>query len=163
MVKESDILEKVGQVTILGSRDDFVVKDKFIIEKSEKAAIIINCIGSNFAKWFLPKVERSVGDIIAEQLIFLGSFNDRKILDLSVGDIMLNVGHIYSLLEKQGRQQAGSLLTDGRLNIFYALDKDGIKRAIRMRWYMGWIIVANETDGMTVYGKKSQLFRRLAA
>ncbi len=163
MVKESDILEPIGRIIIPGSEERFIVQDKFVVDRTGEAQVSIHTIGQNFEKWFLKSIELPTSEITVEYLLFLSKFDDRKILDLAKGNITVTVGHIYRLLEQQGRGQAGCLAVNGQTNIFYALDKEGLKRAIRVRWYAGWIVVANEVDGMTVHNVKSQLFRRLAA
>ncbi|KKR54473.1 MAG: hypothetical protein UT91_C0015G0025 [Parcubacteria group bacterium GW2011_GWA2_40_23] len=59
-------------------------------------------------------------------------------------------GNFQKLMTQQGRGQSGLLLNDGKANIFYAFDVNGVLRAFYVYWdYDGWGVCAYGIDDIS--------------
>lgn len=139
----NELLEYLGTVVIPATVENFVAKDKFVVNKGKNASVKISCIRSNFSQWFLGKIEKPETRAVLRYA---------KLIKLSVGDSILaelgrkdkaenSLTKIYALMEKQGNGESGILLTNGHANIFYVRDTNNALRAVRVRWFdAGWSV-----------------------
>ena len=149
VVKGSDLLKQVAIATVQ-SIGEFVAKDDFKVDTSAKAKVKIGCLGDNFTKHFLPKVERDVPATELAVYTLAKASLDIPIL-AELGDkAETTLAHLWQLLQKQGNGQAGTLLTNGYANIFYIRDSDGTLWAVCADWDAscgGWDVEAGSVDG----------------
>ncbi|MCC6934110.1 MAG: hypothetical protein IT406_00215 [Candidatus Yanofskybacteria bacterium] len=127
----------------------FAASDHFKVGTSKKAAVRIGYLGDNFKKHFLAKVEVNVP---ATTLVFstlTRSSLDAPILAELGTQAQTTLASLWECLKAQGHGQPGTLLTDGRWNIFYISDANGNPWAVCASWHVGygdWRVFAYSVD-----------------
>jgi hypothetical protein len=160
------LLGLVGTVVVPATTAKLVAKDKFVVNTDDGAPVKISFIWDNFKVWFL-KGGGKIEDPITQQ-----SLRYAKLLKSSVdGQIIAELGgaeksettlsEMFSLMEKQKNGEDGVLLTNGYANIFYIKDRNGVLRAVHVRWNGdGWRVYANSIGGPSAWSGGRQVFSR---
>ena len=159
------LLEAVGMVTIPATTSRFIAKDKFVINTSAAAPVQINHVGENFRRDFLSgegTIEDPKGETTLRCDRLRQSSKDSFITtELADDKAETSLTELCILVEKQGRCQAGVLLTDGSANIFYIKNRTGVLRTVCVRWYVnGWDVGADSIGDPDRWGSGSQVFSR---
>ena len=151
-----NILEFVTSTTVSVPVGPFVARDHFKVDTSQKAKAKISWLSDNFKSWFLDKVEEQAGgdSILRTHKLTTASVDAPIIAELG-GEVKAETTLVeaFALMEKQGKGEAGVLLTNGYANIFYVRDDAGILRAVYVYWVDGgWGVHANSvTDSCEWY------------
>lgn len=140
-VKASDLLRKLATAEVVGVA-------RFVAIEHLKTANV-GWMGDNFKKFFLGKVEESVGsDVIVVHRLEKDS-RDAPIMT-ELGDrVEIKLAQFFGLLEKQSKDEAGPLLVNGYSNIAYITGSDGNLWAVGASWYSGngyWIVGAYSVE-----------------
>ena len=153
----------VSTFVVPATTEKFVAKDKFKVDTSKKAKVKIAYLGDNFEEWFLGK----------EEAPFAGStINGRKLEKNSIDDpILAELGgneaaettltEMYAAMAAQPNGESGSLLNDGRANIFYIEDINGTLCAVRVLWHSGgWRVNAHLIGHPLEWDANDRVFAR---
>lgn len=139
------ILEPVSTIVIPATIERFVVKDNFLVNTGKKAKVKISYLSDNFKEWFLDKVEEPTGKITLCSSKLLVLSVDSPIISELGGEekVETKLVHVFHLLSKQPNGEAGLLLTNGYVNIFYIRNKNGTLCAVFAFWDgVGWFLRA---------------------
>jgi hypothetical protein len=92
--------------------------------------------GDNFTSWFAGKVEENAPEGTLVPFTLTRNAYDREIIADLGGEERAEVtlAEIWRLMERQANGQEGALLTNGWANIFYVRDREGVLRAVIVRW-----------------------------
>lgn len=140
------LLKNLGTVVIPATDENFVAKDKFVVNKGKNASVKISLIGDHFSQWFLGKIEKPKTETVLRYAKLVKSSVDSPILVELGGEekAEITLGDVYSLMEKQGNRESGILRTNGYANIFYVRDINNALRAVRVFWVgAGWDVDAS--------------------
>src|SRR3989344_8703614 len=137
------VLERLPlEVSIPALTEPFDPKDKFGVDISETATIKISGLGSNFESWMLTEVLEARGGYGLEPHILTSDANDEDILqDAERDDVDTDPAAIHYLVAQQPKGEEGTLLNDGKANIFYVprkIEEQGKMHAVRRVVYVGW-------------------------
>lgn len=142
----AEILENVGTVAIPATIENFVAKDKFIVNTDKNALAEISFVGNNFSKWFLGKIEKPKTETILRYAKLVKPSVDGSILAELGGKekAETTLTEIYALMEKQRNRESDVLRIHGSANIFYVRDINNSLRAVRVCWLggVGWDVSA---------------------
>lgn len=127
------LLELIGTVMV-SVTEKFVARDHFVIDTSNDALVRIGFIDDNFKQWFLSKIEKPTGKTELKSQRLCKYLLDAPILKELGNFAETTLGEIRELLKLQAQGQEGDLLTNGRANIFYVCDVDGVLRAVNVDW-----------------------------
>jgi hypothetical protein len=158
-------LKLVGIKILPRTKDDFVVKEKFVVNYNEWGAPVkIFMINDEFLQWFGEKVEKprrktklycyrlkqpsNIGQIVCD----LGGCEE----------IATKFSIIYSLMERHHSNRFffswGDLISNGPTNVFFIRDINGILRIIDMHWSSyGWTIWARPLSESRSWWNKDNL------
>ena len=158
------LLEPIGTVAIPALAGRFRTREKFVLNYGPKVkpGVRISYLGDNFEEWFLPMVEQPTAEAVVNYSRLTRSELDRSILT-SLGnrpDLAIFLRQIYWLLGEQSNGEPGTLLNDGRANIFYA---SGLTRVVHVRWhsgYGGWCVRAGSVTYQSGWGGGDRVFSR---
>ena len=158
------LLEPIGTVAIPALAGRFRTREKFVLNYGPKVkpGVRIAYLGDNFEEWFLPMVEQPTAEAVVNYSRLTRSELDRSILT-SLGnrpDLAIFLRQIYWLLGEQSNGEPGTLLNDGRANIFYA---SGLTRVVHVRWhsgYGGWCVRAGSVTYQSGWGGGDRVFSR---
>ena len=104
----------------------FVAADHFKKDTSKKVAVAIGWLGDDFKSHFLGKIEENVPETILQVHCLTRDSLDKDIrAELTPETEETTLTYLWDLLSKQPRGQKGTLLTDGRANVFYIRDAKG--------------------------------------
>lgn len=106
-------------------------------------------IGNTFIEYFFRKSEQPVEAHAMSYVVLRQSVPDAPILEALGGEAAVEVtlSEIFEVLELQPRGEAGALLNDRMLNIFYVRDKKGMLRTVFVYWDdKGWGLNAGPID-----------------
>lgn len=161
------ILELVSTIVVNATTGKFVAKEKFVRDTGCKAKVKISYLGDNFTEWFLFSGSGKTEDPTSEQTL-----RYHKLRKSSVdGPIITEIGgeeksettltEMFFLMEKQGNGEAGVLLNNGYVNIFYIRDQKGVLRAVYVYWSDGgWDVRANSVEYPYGWNDGDQVFSR---
>ena len=138
------LLEPVGMVVISMTVEPFVAHYYFVQDTTE-SKVKVSFLGSNFKSWFLSKIEKPFSGSTLRFGKLRESATDGRIIDKLGGKEKAEtaLGELWGALEKQPNGEKGDLLVNGCANIFYIRDKNGVLRAVRVRWSdVGWDVDA---------------------
>ncbi len=160
------ILELVLAVAVSATTAKFIARQKFVCDTGSKAKVKISYLGNNFAEWFLSdggKMEKPLAATTLRCHKLRQSSLDALIVAELGGEEKSETAlfEMFSLMEKQRYGEDGVLLNNGYANIFYVKDKDGVLRAVRVRWRdVGWGIDAYPVGHPRPWADGSQVFSR---
>ena len=147
-LKPEPLLQLLGSVTVPATTEKFVAKDNFTV--GDVNGLKISYLGDNFKPWFLEKIEEPVGasELRRHQLL-RESIDGLIVAELGGEDkAETTLAEIHALMEKQGKGEAGPLLTNGYVNIFYVRDAAGVLRALGVGWDGGgWDVSVDSVGG----------------
>lgn len=156
-----ELLKNLGTVAIPATVENFVAKDKFIVNTDKSALVKISFIGHNFSKWFLGKIEKPKTETTLRYAKLVKPSVDGLILAELGKKHETALGDIYSLMEKQRDKESGVLHTNGRANIFYVRDIDKALRAVRVLWVgAGWDVSAYWFNHPNAWFDNDRVFSR---
>ena len=157
----SDVFLPVGAV--VPAMESFLAEDRFKRDLSDNAPVKIREVGANFQKWF-GKLIVSVHKGSKLKLSTLArNASDTEIFTALGGEDKAEtvLSEAWWLMTQQGRGQSGLLLNDGKANIFYAFDVNGVLRALYVFWFgSGWFVNAFEIDAGTRWSEDGRVFSR---
>jgi hypothetical protein len=121
----------------------FAAAEHFVVDTAETAQVKIVHLGDNFKAHFLGKVEENVpgAELTMHRL-------KRFPLDASIlvelGDrAETTLAYLFALIARQGKGEAGMLLTNGHMNNFYVRDAKGELWVVGASWRgFGWDVSA---------------------
>lgn len=129
------LLESIATVPVPATKR-FLAADHFRLDTSRKAKVKVAFLGDIFKKNFVPKVETDLpaGELKIHKLL-------RDSVDAPI-TAELGAAHetcladLWALLLRQpnGETKVGGLLVNGRANIFYIHDTQGVLWAVSARW-----------------------------
>jgi hypothetical protein len=105
--------------------------------------------GDNFTSWFAGKVEEDVPEGELQPLTLTQNAYDNEIIADLGGEEKAEVtlAEVWRLMERQANGREGALLTNGRANIFYVRDVNGVLRTVSVCWGDGgWFAGADALD-----------------
>lgn len=106
-------------------------------EDAKKVAVRIWSLGDNFKKHFGRKEEGASEAVEIKIHKLLEWSLDAPIITELADKCEITLGQFFALLSKQGKGEAGPLLTNGWANIAYIRDDEGILWAVHADWYAG--------------------------
>lgn len=149
--------------SVPATRKRFIAKEKFKVDASKKAKVKILHLSDNFQRWFLGKIEEPfAGSTIYGRKLEKDSV-DRPILAELGGPeaAKTTLTELYVAMAAQAHGESGALLTNGRANIFYIEDINGLLRAVRVGWFgAGWRVRAYSVGGPDVWDADVRAFSR---
>lgn len=164
------ILKFVSTVVVLARNTPFLAREKFVLDKSDTAPIKISWIGDNFRTWFLGKTEElprlSDGQVPEQTLRYQKLRQDSPdasiIAELGGEEkAETTLSELYALMERQKNREDGPLLTDGKWNVFYIKDVNGVLRAVLVYWCDGgWYVRADSIGSPYGWSAGFQVFSR---
>jgi hypothetical protein len=161
------LLELVNDSIIIpATATEFIARDRFVKDTSDKAAVKISYLGDNLKNWFLKgkgKVEKPFGGSTLCSRKLLRNSKDGPILKELGGDnrAETTIIEVFSLMEKQPKGEDGILLTNGWANIFYVKDLALVLRTVIVDWFDdGWDVEAHSVEYPDRWDGGSQVFSR---
>ncbi|HBB36866.1 MAG: hypothetical protein UX02_C0003G0066 [Candidatus Moranbacteria bacterium GW2011_GWC1_45_18] len=163
LTPKPDSLLKFIRIIAIPSTKKFIARDHFVANIKEGARAKISYLGDNFRQEFLDKIEKPAGK---------NSLRCHELLKPSVdGSIFAELGgekkvastlaQIYWLMEQQPNGEDGTMLNDGRWNIFYIPNTAGVLRAVCVFWSGGgWGVDAGSVEFPFRWDVGSQVFSR---
>jgi len=147
--RDSELIAYLGSSILPATTEKFVVKKKFVVDKSEKAKVKISGLDSHFHNWFLYKIEKPKPETTLHRSRLLKSSVDSPIIAELGGKkvVRATLQEIYQKMEQQPNGEEGDLDIDGNTNIFY-IPEDGSNpeetlRAVGVCWCDdGWLVKA---------------------
>jgi hypothetical protein len=113
--KEEDFFEFIGQIMIPTTTEDFIAKNRFVVDTSKNASVKISYVGENFQKRYLQITEKpfSGSTLIGRRLI--NCVLDEKIIAEIGGEVkaVTTLAEIYGAISKQPKGKKGKLFTNG--------------------------------------------------
>src|SRR3989344_6297789 len=160
------LLELVGLTKVPATTFPFVAKTKFVANTKADAGVKISGAGHNFTVWFLSDNGKIEGPLPEQTLRY------HKLLKDSVDSSIIaelggeeksetTLSEMFSVMEMQGKGQAGVLWNNGYANIFYVKDQKGVLRAVSMLWDGdGWRVDASPVVGSHTWCDWRRVFSR---
>ena len=124
--------------------ESFKSAESFKVD-TKKTATRIWYLGDNFTKHFGRKEEGASEAVEIKVHKLTESSLDAPIITELADKCEITLGQFFALLSKQGKGEAGPLLTNGWANIAYIRDDDGILWAVDAYWDAdngGWSVEA---------------------
>jgi hypothetical protein len=143
------LLEFVTTVNV-AALECFTAMDAFKVDTGPKTAVQIAWIGDNFEQNFLRKTEDACEAAELKVHKLLEQSLDPPIITELADNHEITLGQFFSLLQKQGKGEAGPLLVNFYANIAYIRDFNGTLWAVHARWSAdrgGWGVVADSVEG----------------
>jgi hypothetical protein len=132
----------------------FIVRDNFVVDTRKDAKVRIFELSLKFRNEFGGKIEEAFAGSIIYGRDLGRKFIDNKIINELGGKerVETTLTEIYSMMEQHADGKVGDLLDNGRDNIFYVKNINGILRAVRMYWRRsgGWfmgVLAVGDSDG----------------
>ncbi|KKR04758.1 MAG: hypothetical protein UT32_C0026G0005 [Parcubacteria group bacterium GW2011_GWC2_39_14] len=161
VVKKS-CLKFVGTSTVPALTERFLVSDRFKKNKDPSAGPLISGVGGVFLSRFGDMVVESHTGSTLNYHVLTRRASDTDIIDVLGGEDKVEtlLAEVWSQMTQQGRGQSGSLLNDGKANIFYVRDSDRVLRALGVVWFdYGWDFRAREV-GLSFWSEYGRVFSR---
>jgi hypothetical protein len=129
--------EIIFTTNIPATTGKFFARDKFKVDKSEEAEVKIREISDDFESWFIKKTEEpwSGGIIYCRKLT--KHSDDSLILNKLGGQekAEITLFELFYMMKREADVEAGELLTNGDINLFYIRDINGILRVVFLTWH----------------------------
>jgi len=124
------LLAHIGTISV-GAVKNFIASGHFKVDTSRNALVKIAWMNDNFRNSFLSKVEKNVpaGEINVHTLLEASS-DDPIREKLGKDHEETYLADLRVALKKQSNGESGTLLTNGRANIFYIRDTKGTLWAV---------------------------------
>jgi hypothetical protein len=119
--------------------------------------------GDQFKAWFVNDKERTCGGSTLAYAKLSRSSVDEPIVKELGGETKAETSlpELFALIAAQKNGGSGPLLTDGRANIFYVRDLQGVLRAVFARWYGGeWSVLAHSVTHPGAWNVGARVFSR---
>lgn len=150
-------LETIGTIVIAATAEPFIASEKFVVDTGHKVEVRIAWLDGNFQNWFLGKTEAPAPEVTLKYgKLTRSALDDEICKEIGTESVETTLAAIYALMERQKNGKSGVLLTDGRANIFYVRDANGVLRAVLVVWLVGgggWRVGARSVarqDGWSV-------------
>ena len=160
------ILKLVLTIVILANNKRFVAKNNLVLDANRKVKVKISYLGYDLTKWFLFDTGKIEGPT-SEQTLYCYRLRkflaDDQIIAALGGEEKAETTllEMFSLMKKQKNGEKGVLLTNGRANIFYIRDQNGVLRVVRVHWHGGgWDIYADSVESPGKWFDGYQVFSR---
>lgn len=130
---------------------------------TKKAAVRIGYLGDNFQKHFGRKEEGASEAVELKIHKLTESSLDAPIITELGQTCEITLGQFFALLSKQGKGEAGPLLTNGWANIAYIRDDEGILWAVGAYWGSGgggWGVRARSVEHPGGWGDGGRVLSR---
>jgi len=157
--EQPKLLNPSEVVFIPATTEKFVVADHFKWDNED--GILIHRVSDAFKSWFWSKSEEPFGEVTLQAHQLLRSLVDKQIIDELGNDrkVETTTSMIHALLKNQDRGQAGPLLVDGRVNIFYVRAVDNVLCSVAIRWNSErWNIYSYSIEDSTAWNEGYRVF-----
>lgn len=155
------LLEPIGTIVIPATTEQFIVRERFVVGTDQKARVKISYLGDNFRDRFLDKIEEPAAEATLRYAMLRRSSWDAPILAELKDTAETTLSQMFWLMERQSNGERGTLLNNGRANIFYILDAAGVLRAVFTFWYGdGWGAYARAVGSPRAWGDGYRVFSR---
>lgn len=169
-VSDGPLLSFVCEFDLPRTTASFKAAEMFVVDMRQTATVLISDIWPRFVNFFLKgrgKVERP----LSAQKISCHTLNrvsrDGPIME-AIGSTFddhgkhhMTLSEVFVLLRGQRRGADGVLLTNGKANVFYIVDRGGKLRAVSTRWRSeGWAINASEIHYAGGWAAGTKIFTR---
>ena len=158
------LLKLLGTTTVPARTTSFVARDHFKVAKGKNDKVKISFVGDNFTNCFLKgegKIEAPADshNLAYHELV-------RRSLDLPVitelgGEAAAEstLADMWTMMEAQGSNEDGELLTNGHANILYVRDVSGGLRVVSLDWDDGgWYVNAFSISNPYEWHVNSRVF-----
>jgi hypothetical protein len=137
----------------------FVVADFFTTRNSR---VKIRFIGETLQKVFGEKIEENVqAAMLRAYRLTANELDPWIIVALGKNSYRTSLAQIARLMEQQPNGEEGSLLNNGRANVFYVPDDDGNLWAVGVGWRGGgWVVCADSIGDSDVWSAGFRVFAR---
>ena len=156
-------LDFIGKVTIPSTTESFVVSENFICNTGWNAKVKISFLNDGFNEWFFGKIEEPMAEKDLCYAKSSWSLTDTEIIAELGGEARAKttLTDMFTLMERQSNVKKGELFTDGRANIFYVRDKNGVLRVVFCRWSTdGWRVFTGSIESSYTHDDVHQVFFR---
>lgn len=157
------------------AKTHFVVKDTIVVNAKKKNlsrdVVRVRYICGDFEKYFLKMTEpRFEGSVLARYTLSRWS-KDYWIIREAGGieHAATTLTEVVALMKLQPMGERGRLLTNGKANIFYVRDLNGVLRMVLVIWWaeadsIGWNLCSDAGSGLEggLWNAGSQVFFRNA-
>ncbi len=118
----------------------FIAKEKFKIDISENAEVLIGSMSDDFKTWFGSKVEKSEDrEVLIPRTIKRYLTGSRIFEEIGgKGRAETTLSAVYDLMKAQGRGREGVLLTNTGSNFFCVRDINDELRVVIVVWHDGY-------------------------
>ena len=160
------ILELVSVIKVPTTDVEFVAKDRFVVNTKCNALVKISVVSDVFTSWFLldgGKTEDPINKQILRYCKLRKSSLDGPIFTELGGEEKseTTLAEMFFLMEGQKNGEDGVLLNNGRVNIFYIRDQNGVLRAVVVCWrFDGWLVRAYSVKDPFRWDNGCQVFSR---
>lgn len=156
------LLESVATVPVTATTR-FVAADRFVADTSKKAKVKIAFAWDNFKNNFVPKVETDIqaGELKIHKL--LRDSLDKPIIAELGANHETYLADLWAMLLEQPNGEKGKLLVNGRANIFYIRDVEGVLWAVSVGWgpaYGGWVLCPDSVSFPAPWDADDQVVSR---
>ncbi|HAU07687.1 MAG: hypothetical protein A2568_02795 [Candidatus Yanofskybacteria bacterium RIFOXYD1_FULL_44_17] len=132
--KANLLLRRITTVT-LPAVPHFVVADHFRVDTSKSATVKIGFVGDNFKRVLLGKIEEGVqAATLAVDTLIKASVDASIRTELGKKREIVNLAHVWALMNSQPNGENGVLCTNGFANIFYVVGLDSNVWAVDVCW-----------------------------
>lgn len=144
-IERNKLLKFISTITLPATTALFIASENFVVSTGNGAKVKISYVSDIFKKQFFGKKEKKRGKInLRYGDLTRSSKDDGTISELGgkkKAETLLQ--DVYALLAQQPKGEEGSLLTDGKANIFYVLNNAGLLFAVGAYWGGGgWNLYA---------------------
>ena len=95
------ISEVTREIIVPADNNEFIIKDKFVVDVRKEAKVKISYIGNNFLEWFMEKKEGSFPGSTLQGQSLLEDIFDIEILEELGGAAEITLREIYTILEQK--------------------------------------------------------------
>lgn len=123
----SSLLELVGTVAVPATTEKFFARERFVVDKSDKAEVKISYLGSDFLEWFSDKVEEPAGETTLRCQRLCRTEVDGPIIAALGGEkkAEITIRELYGFLKQVDKT---------KWFVCYIRDRVGLLRAVHAGW-----------------------------
>lgn len=116
--KNSSLLTFINAIVLPATTEDFVVREKFVVNTKKNARVKISCLGEDFRRYFQDKVEEAQPERTLYRHLLDKQALDREVMAEFHGKVETSLQDIWYLM---GTWPGGErFLDDDRAHMFYA-------------------------------------------